>query len=51
MTTLPGAKTMTLDPRTRKIFLPVADIDMIPAADPAANPNAKFGRTHSPFLS
>jgi YVTN family beta-propeller protein len=39
--THPSAKTMGLDAKTGKIFLPGADIDTIPAADPSQRPQRR----------
>ena len=39
--THPSAKTMAFDPKTRKIFLPAADVETIPAADPSQRPQRK----------
>jgi len=36
-----SAKTMAFDPKTKKIFLPAADVETIPAADPAQRPQRK----------
>jgi hypothetical protein len=36
--TQPSAKTMAFDPKTRQIFLPAAEYDEIPAADPTKRP-------------
>ncbi len=36
--TQPSAKTMAVDPKTHKIFLPAADIVTTPAKDPSARP-------------
>jgi alkaline phosphatase len=33
--TQPTAKTMAYDPRTKRVYLPAADVEVIPAADPA----------------
>jgi outer membrane protein assembly factor BamB len=33
-----GAKTMAFDAKTKKIFLPAADVEIIPTADPAQKP-------------
>jgi DNA-binding beta-propeller fold protein YncE len=38
LTTQAGAKTMGIDPKTKKIFLPAAEYDMKPNADPARPP-------------
>jgi hypothetical protein len=40
--TQPTAKTMAFDPRTKRIYLPAADIDLIPAADPSQRPQRKI---------
>jgi hypothetical protein len=32
---------MAFDPKTKKIFLPAADVETIPAADPAQRPQRK----------
>ncbi len=42
MKTEPGAKTMTFDPVTRKVFQPVAAFDMIPAAEAGGKPKRKI---------
>ena len=39
--TQPGAKTLVLDPKTKRIFLPGADTEMVPAADPSQKPQKK----------
>ncbi|HLK65898.1 MAG TPA: alkaline phosphatase [Bryobacteraceae bacterium] len=39
--THPGAKTMAFDVKTKRIFLPAADVETIPAADPAQRPQRK----------
>lgn len=39
--TQPGAKTMVLDPKTKRIFIPGADTEMIPAADLSQKPQKK----------
>jgi YVTN family beta-propeller protein len=36
--TLPSAKTMALDPKTKKIFLPAAEFDESPSPDPSKGP-------------
>ena len=36
--TQPSAKTMAIDPKTHKIFLPAAEIVITPAKDPSARP-------------
>lgn len=38
VTTMNGAKTMALDPKTKKIFLPTAEIVMKPNPDPSKRP-------------
>jgi len=42
MKTEPGAKTMTFDPVTRKVFQSVAAFDMIPAAEAGGKPKRKI---------
>ena len=39
--TQPTAKTMVFDPRTKSVFLPAADVEVIPAADPSQRPQRK----------
>jgi hypothetical protein len=36
--TLPSGKTMAFDPKTSKIFLPAAEFDESPSADPSKGP-------------
>jgi DNA-binding beta-propeller fold protein YncE len=36
--TLPSAKTMAFDPKTKKIFLPAAEYQEIPATEPGRRP-------------
>ncbi len=36
--TQPSAKTMAFDPKTKKIFLPAAEMETVPNADPNARP-------------
>ncbi len=45
VTTQPSAKTMAFDPKTKKIFLPAADVEVIPAANADSKPtrNIKEG--------
>lgn len=38
ITTQNSAKTMAFDPKTKKIFLPAADIETIPASEPGGRP-------------
>lgn len=37
--TQPSAKTMAFDPKTKKIFLPAAEYQQTPAADPSKRPS------------
>jgi YVTN family beta-propeller protein len=37
----PTGKTMAFDAQTRKIFVPAADVEIIPAADPSQKPQRK----------
>src|SRR6266550_1670267 len=39
--TQPSAKTMAFDPKTKKIFLPAAEFQEIPASDPAKRPQRR----------
>ena len=39
--THPSAKTMAFDPQTKRIFLPGADVETIPASDPTQRPQRK----------
>jgi hypothetical protein len=38
VTTQPSAKTMAFDKKTKKIFLPAAEMEIVPAADPSQKP-------------
>lgn len=38
VTTQPSAKTMAFDPKTKRIFLPAAEFDMVPAKDTNSKP-------------
>jgi alkaline phosphatase len=40
--TQPTAKTMAYDPRTKRVYLPAADVEVIPSADPAQRPQRKI---------
>jgi DNA-binding beta-propeller fold protein YncE len=40
--TQPTAKTMAYDPHTKRVFLPAADVEVIPAADPAQRAQRKI---------
>jgi DNA-binding beta-propeller fold protein YncE len=40
--TQPTAKTMAFDPRTKRVFLPAADVEMVPAAEPGGRPQRKI---------
>jgi DNA-binding beta-propeller fold protein YncE len=42
ITTQPSAKTMVFDPRTRNIFLPAAEFDMVPASGASKKPQRKI---------
>jgi alkaline phosphatase len=40
--TQPTAKTMAYDPRTKRVYLPAADVEVIPAADPGQRAQRKI---------
>ena len=40
--TQPSAKTMAFDPKTKRVFLPAADVEVIPAADASQRPQRKI---------
>ncbi len=40
--TQPSAKTMALDPKTKRVYLPAADVDVIPAATPSDKTQKKI---------
>lgn len=40
--TQPSAKTMAFDPKTKRVFLPAADVDVIPAATGSGRPQRKI---------
>jgi YVTN family beta-propeller protein len=40
--TQPTAKTMAFDPRTKRVYLPAADVEMIPAADASKRPQRRI---------
>jgi hypothetical protein len=40
--TQPTAKTMAYDPRTKRVYLPAADVEVIPPADPAQRAQRKI---------
>jgi alkaline phosphatase len=40
--TQPSAKTLAFDPRTRRLFLPAANIEVIPGADPSLRPQRRI---------
>lgn len=42
VTTQPSAKTMAFDVKTKKIFLPAADVETIPASQPNGRPTRKI---------
>jgi YVTN family beta-propeller protein len=42
VTTQPSAKTMAFDSKTKKIFLPAADVETIPAKEPGGRPSRKI---------
>ena len=42
VTTQPSAKTMAFDSKTKKIFLPAADVETTPAKEPGGRPSRKI---------
>lgn len=42
LATQPSAKTMAFDPQTKKIFLPAAEVEIVPAADATSKPQRKI---------
>src|SRR5450432_1146439 len=42
ITTQPSAKTMAIDPKTKKIFLPAADVQSIPPTQAGGRPTRKI---------
>ena len=40
--TQPSAKTMALDPKTKRVYLPAAEIDVVPAASAAERQRRKI---------
>jgi hypothetical protein len=40
--TQPGAKTLTFDPRTKRLFLPAAEVEVVPAPDGSSRTQRKI---------